>query len=334
MQNHLFLPFLLRQHLSLSSVKGFLVSEQKSLSGILPSLLKMLPALFLTIPHHSIVKESLEIFQQICLKVHQITLNYSESSWIKRGVARNKYETEFRECHQLLNEFTQELVLALATTTNNISDAKIKALNELDSEDFQTVTSDQYLGKLKHLNEKELKIQSQITSTFDSNKIQQLEKELQDLTDYRTELTEELPLPITSEPSSSLSDLLLIPESDIHIDESFSKVSGQSEILFAQWMQSDVVIKLYHQVDEISPALVREWEILSSVPNVPSLPRVFGVCKLSRGGGYRYGLVMERLSKQTLTEKVQDSLSLTTKLLMLTCISSALSICHDHKFLL
>ncbi|KAL0252039.1 hypothetical protein GEMRC1_001251 [Eukaryota sp. GEM-RC1] len=274
----------------------------------------------------STLQHTLDFFQEVCRQTNDTVTQFNDENWFQLGFNRDKFEQEFVLCHKRLNDLTQELNSSLSFT--HYSEAKVRSILHLDEEDFYSTVSKDCFDQLKIINDECRKVQVRIDTTTDPLLVDQLKNKLHSLEVQRDSL-----YAAESNVPADIQFKNLIPESAIILEDSFSKISGQSEILFAQWMNSDVVIKLYHAADDVDPSLAREWEILSSVPDVPSLPRVFGVTRINRNGSLRYGLVMERLSRETLAHKVSEDLSPSAKLQIVSGIACALNVCHDLMFL-
>ncbi|KAL0207998.1 hypothetical protein P9112_010585 [Eukaryota sp. TZLM1-RC] len=278
---------------------------------------------------------TIEYFEQVCCQISNVLREHNDANFLRRGFSRSRYEREFRDCNKLLDDFQAELTIGLLANARNkpplskqLSRGHIETIIDQDEEDFFQSHMDYYQSELTALNSEYSQIRQQLVNTSNPHLKSLLEARLKACEDKRRELSEN-----RSHLSTEVEMPDLINEKELEIDWSSSHYSGQSEIVMVTYQFAEAVVKLYHGSEGLNPSLAREWDILRSLPNVPSLLRAYGIVKVFKKDRPRFGLVMERLSGMTLTNKVQENLCFSAKLDILIGISSALSVCHESKFL-
>ncbi|KAL0229505.1 hypothetical protein GEMRC1_014122 [Eukaryota sp. GEM-RC1] len=267
--------------------------------------------------------DALHRFSTLCGRVNESLKKYKDSKWLSKTFKRGQFKLEFEQCNQLLDHHCSSLTIGLTgKILEKLTPQKIEAIVQYDDEAFTS---------LKH------GIRCDLMS-----QLSQLRKEIAVVTEEsvkkaleaRHQSTKEKITVIEQEQSQQSADNLVqasIFDEHLKIDWETYIPSGQSGVVFAEKGLADVVLKLYH-TDSICYEMSREFQILNSLPNVPSLPRVYGVASVLKNGKPKYGIVMERLSEDSLKEKV-PRFSSQEKVDVLIAIGQALSACHEAKFL-
>ncbi|KAL0238181.1 hypothetical protein GEMRC1_012654 [Eukaryota sp. GEM-RC1] len=279
-----------------------------------------------------IISDLLNNFASVCDRVNTVVKQHDDSKWYKKTFTHSKFKREFEMCNKLLDDFSTEILIAYAGKTFEklppLSQQKIEAIIDFDEEKFQTALADHNQVLLKEIRTEFRELEKQLSITTKKSIKAALKEQQQQNSEQRKALQNDF---LEVQKSKSLTPT--ISAVDLEIDWETINFSGQSEVVFAEYELSEVVIKLYYHSGGIAPELAREFSILNSLPNVPSLPRIYGLTVIPRNGKDRYGLVMERLSSVTLKEKVPKLTTETKKLSILISIANALVSSHESKFL-
>ncbi|KAL0211327.1 hypothetical protein P9112_009625 [Eukaryota sp. TZLM1-RC] len=279
-----------------------------------------------------VITEVLDNFVDVCCKVNSILKQHDDSKWFKKAFVRDKFKREFEMCNKLLEDFSSELLKGFVGKTYGklppLSSQKMDAIVDYDQEDFQEALASHNRELLRQLRIELSELQKQIASSTENSVKVALEEQQMQHAEERKALQKQI---LDSQATEELEPN--IQSCELEILWETSTYSGQSEVVFAEYEMSDVVVKLYYGSGTISPELSREYSILKSLPNVPSLPRVYGLVAITKNGKDRFGLVMERLSNMTLKDKIGTIKKETEKLNLLISIANALTACHESKFL-
>ncbi|KAL0246479.1 hypothetical protein GEMRC1_007691 [Eukaryota sp. GEM-RC1] len=276
--------------------------------------------------------ELLKNFTNICNRVNTVVTQHDDAQWFKRTFTHEKFKREFEMCNKLLDDFSSELLIAFAGKTFEklppLSQQKVDAIIDFDQEEFHSSLANHNQILLKEMRLEFRELQKRVSFAPEASFKSILEEQQQLHTEQRKALQNQiLENQTTKEIQSNISAI------ELEIDWETSLFSGQSEVVHAEYALSEVVVKLYYSTGKISPELAREFSILSSLPNVPSLRRIYGLTLVPKNGKERYGLVMERLSSATLKDKISKIKIENKKLDVLISIANALVSCHESKFL-
>ncbi|KAL0227787.1 hypothetical protein RCL1_003930 [Eukaryota sp. TZLM3-RCL] len=276
--------------------------------------------------------EILKNFTNICNRVNTVVVQHDDAQWYKRTFTHEKFKREFELCNKLLDDFSSELLIAFAGKTFEklppLSQQKVDAIIEFDQDTFNSSLADYNQMLLKEMRQQFQELQRELASATEKSVKAALEEKQNQHTEQRKAIQNNISKIQTAKEVKP--NILAV---ELEIDWETSIFSGQSEVVHAEYALSEVVLKLYYGTGTMSPELVREFSILNSLPNVPSLPRIFGLTLVPKNGKERYGVVMERLSGTSLKEKVAMFKTQSKKLDVLISIGNALVACHESKFL-
>ncbi|KAL0226209.1 hypothetical protein P9112_013533 [Eukaryota sp. TZLM1-RC] len=271
------------------------------------------------------ITKTMNQFASVCDRINSSLQEYVNTGRVKMLCSRGKWKTEFEHCNQLLDHHVANLNLGISgKTLEKLTSQRIEAIINHDEEAFSE--------EIKSIVQKEIsQVQKELrnTASTTNDSIQELQATLKSKIDKLIELEDE--------ERERLARSLIQPtifDNNLKIDWKTFVPSGQSSVIYAKMGLAEVVLKLYHG-DQISETMSREFKILNSLPNVTSLPRVYGIAAVEKDGGTRYGIVMDRYSKDSLKEKVfdLDKDEKGDKLDILIAIGEALAACHEASFL-
>ncbi|KAL0213596.1 hypothetical protein RCL1_007222 [Eukaryota sp. TZLM3-RCL] len=248
---------------------------------------------------------------------------------------RNDANDLLNFCVNILQDFcvnlssTSTFIHLISHSLINFSQSKVVTILDSERDFFSSQIALFYQNELDVINSSFTDLQQQLKNATSSHVRAQLLDQLNEENERKRVIQSNLSK-ITTVVDS-------LPESidwkELIFDWESVSSSGQSEVVHATFRLADVVVKLYHGSSlGVPPNLAREFSILNSLPNVPSLPRIYGLTSTVRRGVKRYGLVMERLSTDTLKDRL-SSLTMDQRFSVLISIGSALAICHDNFFL-
>ncbi|KAL0237827.1 hypothetical protein GEMRC1_012301 [Eukaryota sp. GEM-RC1] len=257
---------------------------------------------------------------------------YNDSKWFKRTFSRAKFKEEFEECNDLLDNFSSELSLAFNGVTleklSALSSTTIDAINTRDEEDFQSAKAAHSQSVVNQMTVKYSELMKKLDETIQTSQKLQLRNQLDNVSKQKTEFEKQI-----SESQNQDNIEATIDAEDLELEWESSIHSGQSEVVFAVYVLADVIVKLYPGNNCISAELAKEYRLLMSLPNEPSVPRIFGIAKVFKMGRPRFGLVMERLSNETLKNKITGIKNVNQKLDILIQLAKTLATCHEAHYL-
>ncbi|KAL0248596.1 hypothetical protein GEMRC1_003832 [Eukaryota sp. GEM-RC1] len=270
------------------------------------------------------MKDSLCAFESCCTTILTVLKRYSSASWLKRNLFSSSFNEDFKACHQELNDLLLEINTGFTANAcaslQKVSSQQIESITSMDRDSARDWLQD-LEGQLD-LKLRSVSIENQQQSEQSFRNI--IQEELSNLTLSRELLNDDSPQMTP----------LVISESELELDWSETIMGGQGFVVFGEYGLVSVAVKFFKgDVDDLFPvALNKEFNIISSIRKIidlPGLPRYFGVCKVIKRKLAYFGIVMERLSEETLTDRV-SSMKDNQKLRTLLEIGNTLCICHEN----
>ncbi|KAL0204938.1 hypothetical protein P9112_000245 [Eukaryota sp. TZLM1-RC] len=245
------------------------------------------------------IRDTIDNFVTLTNKITTYLNQYNDSKWYRKVFSRERFKRDFEQHNKLLDDFSSELNLEFSGIAleklSTVSFSKIEGIITRDEEVFKFALATYNQSILDQISEQYSDLVQEMQATIQTT----LREEIKTQSMSCLKEKEEKQAEIIQLQSCADNVEIDIDNDDLVVDWKSKIHSGQAEVVFAEYGLANVAMKFFKDDEYISADLAREYRILNSLPNVPSVPRVYGIARVYEKGDVRIGLVMEKLSTFT-----------------------------------